>query len=436
MRTGQHPFPLLVLGCALAALAGLVQAEARADGATVGILPLHQRPPGTVRRDPGPSPVIFPAQKLNLRFSHRRHVEKEGLACLRCHARAATSRRAADRILPSPMRCDQCHHTDHSRLPDVQAARTGPESRCDYCHLSHRPDGGTRVARTLIPTPRMRFDHAAHYARNIGCQQCHGNVGQVERVTRDQMPRMRGCYRCHQMTGPARGDASKECSTCHLTDRGNRLKTRFGSGELLPPRWMGDAGHDPDWIERHKQVAGNPGGLCKNCHTEQSCTDCHDGRVRPRRVHSNDWLSIHAVAGKQDNPRCANCHRYQSFCVTCHQRSGVSQTGPYANYVSRGRLHPPKSVWTDPPRSPRHHSWEAQRRLGSCVSCHVERDCTTCHATAARGGPGAGPGSGFGQGTNPHGRGFRSRCRTAMQKNPRPCLVCHAASDPKLVTCR
>ena len=120
-------------------------------------------------------------------------------------------------------------------------------------------------------------------------------------------------------------------------------------------------------------------------------------------------------------------------------------TRPYANFGGRGRFPPPPEVWSNPPRSSQHHAWEAQRNINACASCHVERDCATCHATPARGGRGFGPktgpaglgDSGFGgQGVNPHPRSFRDRCAGALRRNARPCLVCHDPADSKLQECR
>jgi hypothetical protein len=150
-------------------------------------------------------------------------------------------------------------------------------------------------------------------------------------------------------------------------------------------------------------------------------------------------LSLHAVSARQDNPRCTSCHQQQAFCLTCHQRAGVTMSGPIGNLGSRGRFHPPKAVWTDGARSPSHHSWEAERNLNACVSCHQERDCALCHATRNVGGRGpnigGGP-AGTGQGINPHPAGFLGRCRQALRQNARPCLVCHTPNDQDLLKCR
>jgi hypothetical protein len=397
-------------------------------------LPEELRPPGALADDGGPSPVIFPAQKITLRFNHRKHVKDLGMTCTTCHDAAKSSRKSSDRLLPSPARCDACHGSDHRNLG---AVTSGDElmGQCGFCHIGYRAQDGARVERLLVPEPNLKFDHAAHLSRNIGCEQCHGQVGELELATRDQLPRMRGCFRCHRAAEPARGEARGVCSTCHLTRRTGLLQTSFETGTLVPPSWLHDSRHDPDWIERHKRVAGADSRFCSNCHAEQYCTGCHDGRVRPRRVHPNDWLSMHPIAARQNNPTCTSCHRLQSFCVGCHQRAGITLSGPYARFAGRGSFHPPKEVWTDGPRGPGHHAWEAQRNLEACVSCHVERDCVICHGTTAVGGRGTGA-SPIGLGANPHPPGFQARCGAALRKNARPCLVCHDPADQNLGRCR
>ena len=59
-----------------------------------------------------------------------------------------------------------------------------------------------------------------------------------------------------------------------------------------------------------------------------SAPACHDGRVRPRNIHPNDYLNMHAVEGRLATQKCTSCHREQSFCLGCHQRVGVSMSGP------------------------------------------------------------------------------------------------------------
>ena len=394
------------------------------------------RPPGAMAGDGGPSPVIFPPQSIGIRFDHARHVAL-GATCATCHDKAKTSRASVDSLLPAGTRCDACHGTNH-RGTEVLAGADAL-GRCALCHVGYRDEDGQRVLRTVIPPPHLKFDHAVHAARGIECKGCHGEVGALAQATFDQLPRMRGCLSCHTHEAAKRGEASSACPTCHVT-RGAELVTSFPEGRLEPPAWLHDAEHGPDWLERHKRIAGNDSRFCSSCHAERFCTGCHDGKVRPRQIHPNDFLSMHAISARQNNPTCTSCHQQQSFCLGCHQRAGVTLSGPIGNIAQRGRYHPPPSIWTDAPRGAGHHAWEAERNLNACVSCHMERDCVSCHATAAMGGIGSGlpsgdPG-GFRRGVDPHPPGFISRCGRALRQNARPCLTCHDPGDRAFDSCR
>jgi hypothetical protein len=413
-------------------------------------VPEAARPPGASPDDEGPSPVVFPEQALPLRFNHQKHVKGLGVSCTTCHDGAKTSRKSADILLPPATRCDGCHGTDHRNLSAVSSDEPRPLGQCSFCHEGYDAKRPNLVARVLIPKPNLKFDHQKHVtSARIACSRCHGKVEELTLATRDQLPRMKQCVTCHVLGSsdagqaavkPALGSAprtkpSGACSTCHLTEQNGLLVTTFASGKMLPPPWLNDAGHGSDFIERHKRVAGDDSKFCASCHQERFCVGCHDGNVRPRKIHPNDFLSQHPMAARQNNPRCTSCHQQQSFCLTCHQRAGVAMSGPLGNFSNRGRFHPPKSVWTEGARGPSHHAWEAQRNLNACVSCHQERDCALCHATRSVGGRGPNLG-GVGQGVNPHPMGFASRCQQALRQNARPCLTCHVPSDPELMKCR
>lgn len=390
-------------------------------------VPAKWLPPGAFEDDRGPSTAIFPPQAVTIRMNHRFHVVEQKLKCEACHKQAVTSESAQDRLTPNPATCDACHGSDHTNLDRV-AAGDDEMGKCTFCHLGYREGDGNRVAKFDIPRPNMVFNHRKHRARNINCQQCHGEVQELEQATRDQLPRMRGCFRCHQHPDAAnRGDAKSACETCHLkggSAEGGRLRTAFATGTMTPPRWMRDAMHAPDFVQRHKYVAANDSQFCANCHKEEFCTNCHDGRVRPRNIHPNDYLNMHAVEGRLATQKCTSCHREQSFCVGCHQRLGVSMSGP-PGVREAGRFHPPKSEWSDAPRRPGHHSFEANRNLNACVSCHIERDCVVCHG-----------GAGIGGGFNPHQGGFVGGCASQFRRNPRPCYVCHEPGASVLARCR
>jgi hypothetical protein len=416
----------LLLACAL--VFSVTIASATAPTTLGGLTPMPNdarvptrfMPPGSFDDDPGPSDVIFPAQELTIRFNHKLHIGEQHRQCKNCHPGAYTSNSTADELTPKGLVCDNCHLSDHTNLAKVEPG--GDEmGKCAFCHVGYKDGDGNKVADFVIPRANMVFSHQKHTARNINCGQCHGNVEELELATRDQLPRMRGCFGCHQQPDAvARGDAKGACDTCHLRGgprEGNVIRTMFAQGTLQPPRWLHNAEHGPDFIERHRRVAGGDSEFCANCHKEDFCTDCHDGRVRPRRIHPNDYLNMHPVDARMASERCTSCHREQSFCVDCHLRVGVGESSP-SGVKSTNRFHPPQSVWSGPIRMPGHHAFEAQRNMNACVSCHIERDCVACHG-----------GSGTGAGYNIHPAGFLSSCGMQMRRNPRPCFVCHQPSE-------
>jgi hypothetical protein len=425
----------LVVVCFVAAVAGVFsRAVAATDTETHGMHPMagdktvpeSWLPPGAFSPDMGPSSVVYPPQKITLRFNHTKHVKELHAKCTGCHGKVAGSQSAEDVLLPTGEACDTCHDTDHSDLKHVKAG-SDEMGQCAFCHLGYSASSPNHVAKLDMPRANMHFNHKAHIDRNIQCGQCHGSVDQLELATRDQLPRMKGCFGCHQMTGAAQGKAKSTCETCHIEMPDGHLQTVFATGEMRPPRWLNNAEHTADWLERHKRVAADNSALCANCHTERYCADCHDGKIRPRSIHPNDWISMHPEAARNDNPRCTSCHQEQSFCLTCHQRVGVTMSGPNVQAKS---FHPPG--WATFPgasggtRGPGHHSWEAERNLNACVSCHTERDCATCHASSGRGG----------LSIDPHPPSFQSNCATQYRRNARPCLVCHDLASPQITQCK
>ena len=453
--THRSSFPL-VLGVVIAVVLAIVSPssiKAAAPAAVAGLSPMANDvavpaawlPPGASAPDEGPSAAIYPPQRIPFRFNHKRHaggVGGMGLRCDTCHAAVVHSDSAKDSLIPAPRVCDGCHGSDHENLAAVQAG-SSPRGECSFCHMGHTPADGNLVAPIEIPRPNLNFTHQKHLAKNITCAQCHGAVDKLELATRDQLPRMAGCFGCHQMpdsAGVAKNGAAKSaCTTCHLRElgegprrlaseaprqEGGRMRTVFATGVLKPPQWLHDGEHTPDWIMRHRQVAAADSQFCANCHTEDYCTECHDGRVRPRDIHPADYISLHPIEARMATSRCTSCHQEQSFCLTCHMRVGVTMSGPEGGRDS-GRFHPAKAIWSDAPRKAGHHAFEAERNLNACVSCHTERDSVTCHG-----------GLGIGGGFDPHRAGFVANCGMQYRRNPRPCLVCHEVGASVLGQCR
>lgn len=346
------------------------------------------------------SDIVFPPGDPPIRFDHAEAAHRE-LACERCHVDASRSARADEVLLPAERTCLPCHAE--------QIARDNPSAdRCGTCHAGFDEGARGRVVTPEPPTPRLRFSHRTHAREGMACRDCHGGIDEPGEDAARHLPTMRQCFECHGGPTPT---ASTECTTCHLVLPDGRMRSHYPEGWLNPPRWLHGMHHDADWLVTHRWVGADQGNLCATCHAETDCTDCHDGRVRPPRVHPNDWLTVHPQMARLDEPRCTSCHTTQTFCVECHARLGISPVAA-PNVRSPRRFHPPPEVWT---RGPVLHGREARRSMTTCTSCHAQRDCVACHGAL-----------GVGAGVSPHPPGFVRECGRLLRANDRACRTCHA----------
>ena len=379
------------------------------------------------------SAVVYPEQQLPLRFSHTRHLAIAGVDCETCHATAAESRSSLDSLVPGEDRCRACHAIDRAQ-PRKAVPRGAPPAHCAACHPGAASGGG--IARVVIPTARIKFDHRAH-RRLAGCRDCHGDLAaeKVHLATRAQLPSMSSCLRCHDGRRAADG-----CTVCHLTRGGGRIVTEFPGGARLAPSGAlrGNDAHGPTFRADHAAAARADEGYCASCHRKSECVDCHQGAMKPLDFHGNDYVSLHAIDARRGKPDCSACHRLQTFCVGCHSRSGVAADGRGSEFApppSGGagpRYHPAgwvdylagSPVTGDATRGENHHGFEAQRNIRQCAACHRESFCLTCHS--------AQPGT---LRINPHPEGWRGsrRCEALLRRARRMCLRCHV--DAAEITC-
>ncbi len=136
--------------------------------------------------------------------------------------------------------------------------------------------------------------------------------------------------------------------------------------------------------------------------------------------HPGNYVLTHSVEAKRGTPDCSACHRAESFCVGCHERSGVgTRVASEYDATEPGRaFHPPG--WASAGMGPNRHKVEARKNIAACASCHREEDCLTCHSNE--------PGK---LKASPHPRGWRgsARCEALDKGNRRMCLRCHITQD-------
>jgi hypothetical protein len=384
---------------------------------TVGIAALALiaagRAPAEIGPPPAPSKVVYPTQSLPLSFSHEQHLKLEVLSCDYCHEDAEKSLRASDMNVPPEAVCATCHPID--RAQPTKAVPPGkPDAACVSCHPTWA--GPTPAApappRVVIPAPNLKFNHKLHVDRNVACATCHGDLTTVGLATRLQLPRMSLCLTCHDSK-----TAPSSCTTCHLAEVSGLVKTTFPEGQLLPTGQLRGDAHDPLFRRDHRRAAQADPKYCDSCHQRSYCQGCHDGVVKPMDIHPSDYVNLHTADARRNSPDCQSCHRQQTFCTGCHARTGVTDDPRSSGYVGppevpiTRRYHPEGWVAREGGRARNDHSFQAQRNMKSCASCHREESCLDCHRTQF----------------NPHPAGFSrsARCASLAARNGRVCLRCH-----------
>jgi hypothetical protein len=370
-----------------------------------------------------PSPIILPDQSIELRFSHRVHL-KEGATCNDCHASTAESVRSSDVNLPAEATCLDCHFVE-------DGASASPPAACTTCHpgyepqfLAERKPTETRKVTVVpmtwdFPHPNLKMNHKIHLSKGITCDACHKSMDKVDLATRENaLPVMGTCLGCHDgRTAP------NECRTCHLTLGDGRVQTKLANQRLMPAGWYFGDSHHEGWLMNHKAAVQSGDGACYNCHAPKECVDCHNGVSKPLKIHPNNWVLAHPVSARRNSLDCTSCHREQTFCLNCHQSLQVGgDPTPAANRPQNIRFHP--AGWADTTRNPNHHSFQAQRNIRACASCHTEATCVACHATQGAGG----------LGRNPHPPGFAgsNACKSMLARNARVCTHCHLEATPAM----
>lgn len=233
-------------------------------------------------------------------FPHAIHVGEHGIACITCHPDTATERNAG---MPPPELCAPCHDAID---PGKPAART----------IAGLFDAsGEWIGPKALPlSDEILFSHADH-ACSLECDACHDDPDAPRDESRPLQAKAE-CMGCHQER--ARPDAS--CATCH----------RDVDENWLPPS------HQHNWPHRHGGVVrmGSDASVdaCELCHDPvASCAACHHNQAPADHGHHFRTRG-HGIAAAIDRARCATCHT-QDSCTQCHQttrprshRAGFGET--------------------------------------------------------------------------------------------------------------
>ncbi len=346
--------------------------------------------------------VVYPPSDSALIFSHRIH---KGFECATCHKEAQTSSKAADRLIPTEAICGRCH----ANQVRTQVNEAGTAARCATCHRDYKPDNSARPDRVNWPTANLVFSHQTHVQRMMKCESCHIGVADSDQSGGRHLPREAHCLSCH---GGKRSTA--DCNQCHPDLPSGEMQTDFKGKKLIPS--SGVMNHFRDWTRRHAKEAAYQERSCKTCHQQRFCNACHDGVMKPMKIHPEDYATMHSIDARKNRNKCSSCHRYQSFCVDCHTKMGVSTKSELKS--RRAKIHP--DGFGDCQAGPNHHGFQAKRSLSSCVSCHTEEDCLRCHQVGAP----------CGGGVRIHRHMSKKQLSRMKKQNSRACKKCHGDNIP------
>lgn len=135
-------------------------------------------------------------------YSHKMHAGDLQIPCQYCHY---ASRRSQFAGIPPASVCLNCHKYVSLDKPEVQKVIQAVENS--------DPIRWVRVHR--LPD-HAYFNHSAHMAAGLECQECHGPVETMEVVEQFSELTMGWCLDCHRQKREELDNPHlTECSTCH-----------------------------------------------------------------------------------------------------------------------------------------------------------------------------------------------------------------------------
>ncbi len=135
-----------------------------------------------------------PEQPIN--FSHVIHVQKNNMECTYCHSGVNKSPYAT---IPAVDTCMGCHKLVKTESEEIKKLTEYYEKGepVPWEPVHHLPE-------------HVYFTHERHIKAGIGCQNCHGQVQEMEKVEKASSLKMGFCVSCHRENG-----ASIDCAVCH-----------------------------------------------------------------------------------------------------------------------------------------------------------------------------------------------------------------------------
>lgn len=140
-----------------------------------------------------------PTQPIN--FSHVIHVQQNKMECQYCHWSVGKASYAA---IPEEETCMGCH--------GALVAGKSEQGKKDIEKLKDYYNRGEPIpwVKVHVMPDHVKFNHKRHVKAGVSCQECHGQIPEMEKVERVSSMKMGWCISCHREKG-----ASIDCLTCH-----------------------------------------------------------------------------------------------------------------------------------------------------------------------------------------------------------------------------
>jgi hypothetical protein len=140
-----------------------------------------------------------PDQPIN--FSHVIHVQQNKMECQYCHWSVS---KAAYAAIPEEETCMGCH--------GALVAGKSEQGKKDIEKLKDYYKRGEPIpwVKVHVMPDYLKFNHKRHVKAGVACQECHGQVPEMEKVERVSSMKMGWCIDCHRQKG-----ASIDCLACH-----------------------------------------------------------------------------------------------------------------------------------------------------------------------------------------------------------------------------
>jgi hypothetical protein len=141
-----------------------------------------------------PHMSIGPEQPIP--FSHRLHVQEKKIDCKYCHSYVDQSSYPG---MPPVSLCISCHKYIIPDHPNIRVL-----------HNYYNSGQAIPWVRVFFQPDFVFFNHKPHIKLGVECRTCHGNIEQMDRVTRTFPVKMGFCITCHRQN-----NVSVECYICH-----------------------------------------------------------------------------------------------------------------------------------------------------------------------------------------------------------------------------